>query len=205
MQPIDRRRSKRERDSFSTFSTKRLGLLLAALLVGTLSLGIITSGAWFTDVDTVGVTATSGEIEIQSNELQPFTVSNLLPGVWTDNDDLNVYNTASSTTAVKYRITAAATGGSGALYDAILVRVKHTHCSGADRGTWPVVFEGPLSTFSVNSIDHAISDTLGINITHCYAFEFSLPTTAGNAYQSLSTSFDLVTDATQPEDPGWSE
>jgi hypothetical protein len=187
------------------FSTKRLGLLFAALLVGTMSLGIITSGAWFTDSDTVAVTATSGEIEIQSNELEPFTVTNLLPGVWTDNFDMNVYNTAESTTAVKYRITAAATGGSSDLYNAILVRVKHTHCTGADRGTWPVVFEGPVSTFSVNSIDHAISDSLGINITHCYGFEFSLPTTAGNAYQELSATFNLVTDATQPENPGWSE
>lgn len=187
------------------FSTKRLGLLLAALLVATMSFGVITSGAWFTDTDTVAVTATSGQIDIQSNELEPFTMTNLLPGVWTDNFDMNVYNTAASTTAIKYRITDQFTGGSGPLFNELLVRVKHTFCTSSDRGTWPVVWEGQLQNLDVNSIDHAISDTLGINISHCYGLEFSLPTTAGNAFQNLSTTFNIVTDATQPENPGWSQ
>jgi hypothetical protein len=187
------------------FSTKRLGLLLAALLTATMALGIVTSGAWFTDSDTVAVTATSGRIDIQANELQPFTVGNILPGVWTDNYDMNVYNTANSTTPVKYRITDQFAGGNGALFNALLVRVKHDHCTGADRGTWPVVWQGNLNALDVNSIDHAISDTLGVNITHCYAFEFALPSSAGNTYQNLSTTFNLVTDATQPENPGWAE
>lgn len=187
------------------FTTKRLGLLLATLLTATMAFGVVTSAAWFTDSDTVAVTATSGQIEIQANELQPFTVGNLLPGVWTDNYDMNVYNTATSTTAVKYRITDQFTGGNGTFFNELLVRVKHTHCTGADRGTGPIVWQGQLQNLDVNSIDHAISDTLGVNITHCYAFEFALPSTAGNVFQNLSTTFNLVTDATQPENPGWAQ
>lgn len=187
------------------FSTKRLGLLLAALLTATMAIGIVTSAAWFTDSDTVAVTATSGQIDIQANELQPFTITNVLPGVWTNNYDLDVYNTNTSTTAVKYRITDQFISGSGTLFNELIVRVKHTHCVPADRGTWPVVYEGPLQNLTVNSIDHAISDTLGINTTHCYAFEFALPSTAGNTFQNLSTTFNLVTDATQPENPGWAQ
>jgi predicted ribosomally synthesized peptide with SipW-like signal peptide len=203
---IDRRRSRAREGLIFMFSTKRLGLLFAAVLIGTMSLGIVTSGAWFTDTDTVGVTATSGRIDIDAQNLEPFTVSNVLPGVWTSTYDMDVYNTSNSTTAVKYRITDSYTGGNPSFFNQLLVRVRHTHCvTGADRSTWPIVFEGALSDLNWTSASSSVSTTLNVNTSHCYAFQFALPSATGNAYQNLSTTFNLVVDATQPENPGWSE
>ncbi len=107
---------------------------------------------------------------------------------------------------MKYRITEAFTSQSvGGLYQLLNVRVRHTFCGTPTPSGWPIVYNGALQGFDVNSIDDAISDTLGINITHCYYFEFQLDDSAGNAYQNQTVAFDLVFDATQPQNPGWSQ
>ena len=185
------------------FTTKRLGALLTLAVAGVMALGVVTTGAWFTDSENVAVTATSGEVDITVTP-SSFTVSNLVPGVYTDNFDVDVYNQG-STIPVKYRITDQYTGGDGAFFNEIYVRVHHGHCIGGDRGTYPVVYEGPLQNLDWSSLSSAVSTSLGVNITHCYAFDFALASTAGNSFQNLSTSFNLVVDATQVENPGWAQ
>jgi hypothetical protein len=183
-------------------STKRLGLLLAALLTATMTFGVVTSGAWFTDSDSVAVTATSGEIDIQANPVS-FSVDNLLPGVWSPREEITIYNTANSTVAVKYRLTDLfGTQSVGGFYDQIQVRVIHKFCGGIDHST---VYEGALNALEVTSATSISPAGLGVNITHCYIVQFALPTTAGNAFQDQDATFDLVFDATQPENPGWSQ
>lgn len=183
-------------------STKRLGLLLAALLTLTMTLGVVTSGAWFTDSDAVAVTATSGEIDIEANPVS-FSVDNLLPGVWSPRQEITIYNTANSTTAVKYRLTDAFGSQTiGGFYDQIYVRVISKFCGGADAST---PYEGLLKDLEVTSATSVSPSGLGINITHCYDVQFALSTSAGNGYQDQGATFDLVFDATQPENPGWSQ
>jgi predicted ribosomally synthesized peptide with SipW-like signal peptide len=190
-------------------STKRfllatLGLLLAA----TLGFGVVGSAAWFTDQDTIPVTGTTGQIVFQTGgpNTAGITLSNMLPDQWSSLYQVDVYNTAQSTTAVKYRITDAFTSQSvGGLYQLLNVRVRHTFCGTPTPGSWPVVYNGLLEDLDLNSIDHAIADTLGVNITHCFFFEFQLDDSAGNAFQNQTVAFDLVFDATQPQNPGWSQ
>jgi hypothetical protein len=188
--------------------TKLLGLLLATSLVATMAFGVVGSGAWFTDQATVPVSATTGEIAFDVNgaDSAGITLTDLMPGVWTGQYEVNAYNTALSTDEVKYRIREGNEAQSLAgLYNLLQVRVQHTFCGTVSPATWPVVEEGPLNGFSVNSIDDAIVDYLGVNITHCYLFSFRLAPSAGNTFQNQSATFDLIFDATQPENPGWAQ
>lgn len=185
------------------FSTKRLGLLLAALLVATMSLGIVTSGAWFTDSDTVAVTATAGGLDIEANPVS-FTVDDLMPGAWSAPQEITIYNTANSTTAVKYRITDDFQSETVAgFFNKIRVRIVQVHCGGSSEANTPV--EVALSSLNVTSLDSTHSGGLPVNWTHCYHVQFSLATNTNNTFQNASATFDLVIDATQPENPGWSQ
>jgi hypothetical protein len=191
-------------------STRRsLAGLLGLLLTGIMAFGLIGSAAWFTDQDTVPVTGTTGQIDFKASgtDSAGITLTNLLPGEWSGLYQVNVYNQVpSTTTAVKYRITDAFTAQSiGGLYQLINVTVRHTFCGTPNPATWPSVYSGPVENLDVNSIDDAISDTLGLNDTHCYYYQFQLDETAGNAFQNQTVSFDLVFDATQPSNPGWTE
>lgn len=184
------------------FSTKRLGLLLAALLTATMTLGIVTSGAWFTDSDAVAVTATSGAIDIEANPVS-FSVDDILPGVWSDREEITIYNTANSTTPVKYRLTDDKTSEStSGFYNRIWIRVTSKFCGGADHQQ---VYEGQLRDLEITNATSVSPSGLGINITHCYDVQFKLVDDAGNEWQNQSAAFDLVFDATQPENPGWGE
>ncbi len=185
------------------FSTKRLGLLLAALLVATMSLGIVTSGAWFTDTDTVAVTATAGDLDIEANPVS-FSVDDLMPGVWSAPQEITIYNTANSTTAVKYRITdAAGTESVAGFFNKIRVRIVQLHCGSTSEANAPV--EVALSNLNLTNATSTHPSGLPVNWTHCYSLQFSLATNTGDAFKDASASFDIVIDATQPENPGWSQ
>jgi hypothetical protein len=192
------------------FSAKRLGVLFAALLVGTMALGIVTSAAWFTDSDTVAITATSGGIEVNWDgpNAGGFTVSNLMPQNGFDASpkyDLFVFNSGSSDSAVKYRITDSFTSESVAgFYDELWVRATEYHCgSTAEVG---VAYEGPLADLEFSNQSYAAKyNPLPSNHSACYWFQFALSQFAGNEFQNQSAPFDLVLDATQPENPGWAE
>ncbi|HSW43920.1 MAG TPA: hypothetical protein VLM76_15590 [Patescibacteria group bacterium] len=187
---------------------RRLTVLFASLCALVLAFGVVGSAAWFTGQDTIPVTGTTGRIVFQTGGpyTAGITLANLLPGAWTSQYSIDVYNTEESTTAVKYRITDAFGSESVAgLYAKVNVRVRHTHCGAPTPASWPVVYNGPIGALDLNSIDHAIADTLGVNITHCYFLDFQLDPTAGNVFQNRTTTFNLVFDATQPENPGWAE
>jgi hypothetical protein len=177
------------------FSTKRLGLLLAALLAVTMSFGIVTSGAWFTDTDTVAVTATSGGIDVEWSgpNSSGFTAEDLMPADSFEDapkTNLSIYNTGSSTTAVKYRVTDSMTGESyPSFYSQIWVRVAEVHC-GPNNETGVVPYVGPLADLSFTSAV-AKYDPLGINFTACYTFQFVLAQTAGNEFQNRTATFNL--------------
>ncbi len=140
----------------------RLAALFAGLAALILAFGAIGSAAWFTGQDTIPVTGTTGKIVFQTNgpNTAGITLSNLLPGAWTPQYYVEVYNTSESTTAVKYRITDAFKSESVAgLFDKVNVRVRHTFCGTGTPGAWPVVYTGPIGDLAVNSVDNAISDS----------------------------------------------
>ncbi len=196
------------------FSTKRLGLLLAALLTATMTLGVITSGAWFTDSDTVAVTATSGGIEVEwtGDNANGFTVSNLMPANGfggAEKEELKIYNTGASDSAVKFRVTEAFVSHSvSGFYGQIWVLVTEIHCDSnsdpTDNSPVGVAYEGQLNALEFTSIG-AKYDPLPINTVACYTLQFALSQSAGNEFQNQTANFILNLDATQPENPGWSE
>jgi predicted ribosomally synthesized peptide with SipW-like signal peptide len=201
---------------------KKLAIFGAlGLVVIALAIGAVGSAAWFTDQDTVAVSGTAGaiNIDLSGDASSPMTLTNVLPGVYDNLKRVNVYNTAGSTVGVKYRLTAAQTGGSAPMWSALHVKVRHGNCVGPPpaeghnngQGT---VYEGPIADLNGtaaqvdNVTDPAVYPAppgLGINITACYSFEFKLADDAGNALQSATVNFNIVADATQVQNPGWSE
>lgn len=193
-------------------TTRRsLASVLGLFLVGLLALGLVGSAAWFTDQDTVPVTGTTGQIDFKAAgaDSAGITLSNLLPGEWSGVYQVNVYNQVpSTTTAVKYRITDAFVSQSvGGLYQLVNVNVRHTFCGTPNPASWPSLYSGPVENLEVvsNVTPGVIAPTLGLNITHCYYYQFQLDSSAGNTFQDQTVSFDLVFDATQPSNPGWTQ
>jgi hypothetical protein len=186
---------------------RMLTALLAGSLLGVMAFGAIGSGAWFTDtVTTPTNTAASAFLDIESPYATPFSVTGLLPGEWTEPFVFAVRNEPGST-EVKYRFYDEKVSTDPGFYNQIQVRVGHSNPV-QNPPNWcdtNLIWEGPLKDLDINSVDDAIVDTLGSNITHDYQLCFGLPTTVGNEYQSNTASFNLVAVATQPDNPGWSE
>jgi hypothetical protein len=184
---------------------KRATLFLAVLTVGILAYGAIGSAAWFTDSDSVAVTATSGVVDIEGNPVS-FTADDLMPGVWSAPTEITIYNTGNSTTAVKFRITDQfGTESYAGFYDQIWVRLNQRFCGGIESTQ---VYEGLLKDLehtNASATNPNWTAGLPINITACYYVRFALASTAGNVFQNRTATFDLVIDATQPENPGWAQ
>ena len=189
--------------------------LLSALLIvglGVMAIGAVGSAAWFTDEATLNVTGTAGQIDFKlsgdvTGKSPSITLNNLLPGVWTPQLEVSVYNQVpDTTTAVKYRfVSQPDTETVAGFFNSINVKVFHTFCGTINPPGWPVVYNGTLNGLLVDSTVDAISPTLALNDTHCYYLSFSLDPSTGNAYQGAVATFDIDYTATQPENPGWSQ
>ena len=132
-------------------------------------------------------------------------MSNLAPGVYGDTWMINVQNkpAADSTLAVQYRYSTAYVSGSGPLWANTWVKAEKGFCGSPLTITFPeIVYQGPVSGMVFTNTD-AAKPSLPVNETHCYRFSFKLPDAAGNDLQGLSGVFNVVIDATQPENPGW--
>lgn len=175
--------------------------IVAAIAVG-------ATGAYFTDQEVVAnntFTAGRVDIDIRGACSTPQTFTGMAPGVWTAPCEYQIYNLAHSL-PVKYMFEASKVSQTELdMYDLMNVIVRHTFAGTPDPSSWPIVYQGPLNGMSINSIDDAIADTLGTNITHVYYLQFQLDPSAGNEYQGDSVVFDLIFDATQADNPDWTE
>jgi predicted ribosomally synthesized peptide with SipW-like signal peptide len=186
---------------------KLLGALGVAA-VGVLGLGLTNTGAWFTDQEVAEVTASSGSVDIAINGQNPssetYTVTNLMPGVESGPYYLEINNF--SPNAVKYRVTSAFDTGSQYLFDGMQVRVEHGNCVGGTvANAYDIEPLKLLSNLNFNSSESITNDVLPQGNSHCFNFFFRLPPSADNTYVGLTTTFDIVVDATQPENPGFNE
>jgi hypothetical protein len=198
--------------------------LLALGLLSVAAFGIVGSAAWFTDDVTVPISATGATLDIQA-EVGPvsqakttydptgveLSIENLAPGAMSDAYMINVQNKQmpQSTLDVKYRYTAEKTTSTPGFWASLQVQVRYGACVGlGDLGfVKGVLYDGPLQGLSFTSIDNDYysGDYLAPQNTHCYEFSFYLDETAGNDLQGGNATFDIVIDATQPENPGWAE
>jgi hypothetical protein len=179
-------------------------------LVGVIAFG--ATRAYFTAGDEVlGNTIAAGQLDLDllGAVSQGVHIEDLMPSKteWTAPMQLGIYNTALSTSEVKYKFHSEFDSESvPSFYDLLRVRVRHFHANG-DPLTWPIVYEGPLKDMVIisNETPGIISPTLDTNTTHKYYLEFRLASSAGNEYQGASATFDIVAISTQPENPGWTE
>ncbi len=188
--------------------TKITKSLVMIALVAVLAIG--ATGAYFTDQETVaGNTFTAGQVDIDIRGAcsTPQNFTNMAPGVWTAPCHYEIYNLANSL-PVKYRFYNSKVSESVAgYYNKLNVIVRHTHAGTANPGSWPIVYQGQLKNLLVDSTTTSgiISTSLGTNITHVYYMEFQLDPSTGNAYQAATATADFIFDATQTNNPGWSQ
>lgn len=202
---------------------KTLILLLALGLLAVAAFGVVGSAAWFTDDAAVPISATGGTLDIRAEVGDPgatptyydptgvaLEIDNLAPGAMSDKIMISVQNKnpVVSSLDAKYRYTASKTTSTPGFWAALQVQVEYGACSGYDLGfVKGVIYDGALKDLTFTSIDndYYTGDYIAPNNTHCYRFAFYLDETAGNDLQGGNATFDIVIDATQPENPGWGQ
>jgi hypothetical protein len=192
---------------------KKVLAALGVVIAGAMTYGAVGSGAWFTDTDTVPVSATAAKIDVEAigPHSTSITLANLLPGESTSAYQVHVYNTGNSTVPIKYRIRSS-DPEVATLFNALKAEVRHGHCDGSTplghSNSQGVVYSGALNVLQVTSPASSITaptGALAVNTTHCYSITFSLGSSVGNNMQGETATFDLVIDATQLSNPGWSQ
>ena len=188
---------------------KKLNVLKSVATIAAVAvLAVGATGAYFTDQEIVaGNTFTAGQVDIDIRGAcsTPQSFTNMAPGVWTAPCEYQIYNQAHSL-PVKYRVSDNKVSESVAgYYNKINVRVLHSHAVTGMPAGWPTIWQGQLKNLMVDSTTTpgVISPTLGTNITHVYFLQFQLDPSTGNAYQGATATADLVFDATQIDNPGW--
>lgn len=193
---------------------KRIILSLAMIaLVGFLAAG--ATAAWFTHQDVeVGNTFAAGQLvfDIRSHGTftagVPISVTNAAPGIANAHEAMfEVYNHSNSI-VMKYRLYTSKTGGDNYLYNKLKYQLYKCdypinppdYCT-----TWVYRKGGWLK--DLTSANYAVphDNNVGPNGTHRWKMKLWLDESAGNYYQNKSVTFDIVGDATQPENPGWTE
>ena len=175
--------------------------------------------AYFTDNDQASNSLASGKLDVELRgaykdgvtialDTTQYFKGGMAPGVEVGPYEIAVYNKGwgQSTLPVKYAWTSNHTGGSLDLYNMLNVKVREGNCDWINYA-W---FDGSgyIYTGKLNAMPAYLQTAMGPldpNITRCTWFYFELDSTAGNAYQGLSSQFDLVLDATQTNNPGWTE
>lgn len=176
--------------------------------------------AYFADTDKVEATLSSGKLDIELRGANAGGISipvdttqyfkgGMAPGVEFGPYEVQVYNKGwgQSTIPVKYAWHTNNVDGSQLLFDKIDVKVREGNCDWLNAGWYSgqgYIYEGKLSAMT-NSQTITQMGLLDPNITRCTWFYFKLDPLTDNSYQGLNTNFDLVIDATQNENPGWSE
>jgi predicted ribosomally synthesized peptide with SipW-like signal peptide len=188
---------------------KRIAMsLMTIAAIAVMAIG--ATGAYFTDQKVVaGNTFTAGRVQIQINGAgaAPQTFTNMAPGVWTAPVEYQIYNLSTSLPVKYYFEDRAVSESVAGYYDKINVIVRHTNAGTPNPAGWPIVYNGTLRNLAVNSTGTPgiISPTLGTNITHVFYMQFELDPSAGNVYQGATATADFVFNATQDNNPGWTE
>ncbi len=177
-------------------------LLLSIFAIGLVSLVAFgATRAYFSDQEQIlGNTITTGKVDIdlRNTASSTFHLTGLMPGIWTQPMELDIYNLSDSH-PVKYRITDRFVSDTiPNFYNMINVTVRHTNAGTSNPEEWPVVFTGKLGDLSLYS-SSSISEILGTNITHVYYLQFQLDPSTNNTYMGGTATFDILVDAIQQE------
>ena len=189
--------------------------LLIIVAVGAVAGG--ATWAYFTAQGTSnGNTVAAGTLSLTPglNSGSIMSISGLAPGVWKynvgDSFDSTVHNLPllhiqnTGTLTFKYKIYPAFVSQSvGGYWELLHIRVYRAEGSS---NTYVKKWEGLLKDMDTNvgSFMSGVGN-LDPGSSHDWRFDIGLDSTANNTYQGATSTFNFVVDATQPENPGWTE
>jgi hypothetical protein len=175
------------------------------VLLLTMVAGAIGTGAWFTDQDVLGPNALSAGTVNPEVKGVTINLTNAEPNKWYGPYSVTfANNSATSTLAVKYRISSRQSGPESipVLYGKINVIAERKEGPG---NNWVRHYSGPLDRLL---IDPGMAPAMGnvpSGAEQEWRFGFQLDPSTGNVYQGARVGFDLVFDSTQTINPGWGE
>jgi len=188
-------------------------ILIAALSIGAMSFGLVTSGAWFTDsAAATGAILISGSLDLhvtggplRANDLEPSEEYNLL-------GEFCAENTGSTTLKYRGRFESPEPI-SHDLLNYLNMRVERRDNGWKLLqeifGTPPVATEGLPFYFKTPEQDpsvqihYIVTGSLPPGERDCYRLSVRLDTDTPDEVQGKSVQFFLHLEATQPENPGW--
>ena len=185
------------------------------LLLGVLAIGVVGlfmgagTFAYFTSNQTVtGNTFTAGKliVELRGPASSPITINDMEPGVWYGTGDeytLTIYNNdgAGSTMDAKCRIRSHLDSQSvPGMWSKINVKVYKTYDSGV---TWTEIYNGKLKDMVITGTEFDRLNPLPCGWSAMVKFEYQLDPAVGNDFMGASVVFDMLVDATQTSNPGW--
>lgn len=188
------------------------------IVVAVAAVASVATWAYFTAQGTsVNNTVASGTIKLQSpglNDGPIMNISDLVPGQWKynvgDSFDsgahnlpmLHIQNGGSLT--FKYRIYPTFVSQSvGGFWELLHVRAYRAEGTST---TYVKKWEGLLKDMDTNvgSFMSGVGNLAPGN-SHDWRFDIGLDQTANNTYQGATSTFNFVVDATQTDNPGWTE
>ncbi len=184
---------------------KKLLIILpvVAAMILVMAFGAVGANAWFTDQDK------STDNFIQAGTVNPevrgasFTVSNAAPDIWYGpSDPITFFNhTHNSTLPVKYKISSEFVSQSvGGFYDKVSIRVERREGS-----SWVEYYNGALNSVIIGPSKCGAMANVPSGNSHEWRIWLQVNKSAGNGFQGATTTFNLVFDSTQENNPGWSE
>jgi predicted ribosomally synthesized peptide with SipW-like signal peptide len=193
--------------------------LFTIIVMGAIT--VAATQAYFTSsAEVVGNTFTTGVLDISLGKTSQLIVyQNIYPGwhyqdsghwgAWVDGEnpkDLKIINSGSL--PLKYRMKAELMDipSDNSLLDDLLVRVSINRGKG---GSWNSLYSGTLrgllSFITVETNFETTGHSGWYGEGQLIRFDAALPPTSGNSVQGKTVNFNLIFEATQVTNPGWTE
>jgi len=184
---------------------KKLFIILATAVVFVLVLafGAIGTNAWFTDQDK------STDNLIQAGTVNPevkgasFTINNAAPDIWYGpSNPITFFNhTDNSTLTIKYKMSSEFVSQSiGGFYDKINIKAERR-----EGDNWVEYYNGSLNSLAIGPGQCGAMANLSSGHSHEWRIWLQVDKSAGNSFQGAETTFNVIFDSTQENNPGWSE
>lgn len=169
------------------------------------SAAVVTTGAYFTDqVVSANNSGRAGKLYLKlTGEVSPtFTVTKLEPGQWATPINMGVENESNDHgLAFKYRFTSVyASQTKPGFYNKLTLKVWQYA-----NGSWRERYSGLLKDLSISADDFTSMRNLLNGREHLWRWQIGLDSSAGDVFQGAKATFNIVADATQTTNTGWSE
>ena len=176
-------------------------LIVAAIAVGTTG----ASFAYFFNIESNGFTAGQIDITLTGAGSQPQDIVATNPGDWTSPIDYHI-NNLSDSLPVKYMFSSNLVGESkNNFFNQINAKVFFSTDGTSNQANWVEIYNGSLPGLSIDSTAIAQLGELPVGASDVFYMEFQLDPGTGNNWEDEHATFNFSFDATQSNNPGWSQ